>query len=69
MQAATKSNNETKEHRMSDTPPSLDAVYSTPVGQLLEMDETELRRLLAKAELVCRWLRGALRLKTQKGAK
>ncbi len=49
--------------------PSLDTVYSTPVGQLLEMDETELRRLLTKAELVCRWLRGALKLKTQKGAK
>lgn len=48
--------------------PSLDAVFGTPVGQLLEMDETELRQLLAKAELVCRWLRGALRLKTQKGA-
>jgi len=68
MQAATKSNNETKEHRMGNSP-SLDAVFGTPVGQLLEMDETELRRLLAKAELVCRWLRGALRLKTQKGAK
>ncbi len=53
---------------MSDSP-SLDAVYSTPVGQLLEVDETELRRLLAKAELVCRWLRGALRLKNQKGDK
>ncbi len=68
MQAATKSNNEIKEHRMGNSP-SLDAVFGTPVGQLLEMDETELRRLLAKAELVCRWLRGALRLKTQKGAK
>jgi len=57
---------------MSDPRPqkdSIDAVFGTPVGQLLEMDETELRRLLAKAELVCRWLRGALRLKTQKGAK
>ena len=51
---------------MNDSP-SLDAVYGTPVGQLLEMDETELRRLLEKAELVCRWLRGALRLKAKKG--
>ena len=48
---------------------SIDAVFGTPVGQLLEMDETELRRLLTKAELVCRWLRGALRLKNQKGEK
>jgi hypothetical protein len=48
---------------------SLDAVFGTPVGQLLEMDETELRQLLTKAELVCRWLRGALRLKAQKGGK
>jgi hypothetical protein len=48
---------------------SLDAVYTTPVGQLLELDETELRRLLAKAELIARWLRGALKLKTQKGNK
>ena len=57
---------------MSDPRPqkdSIDAVFGTPVGQLLEMDESELRRLLAKAELVCRWLRGALRMKTQKGAK
>lgn len=46
---------------------SLDAVFGTPVGRLLEMDETELRQLLAKAALVCRWLRGALRLKTKKG--
>ncbi len=46
---------------------SLDAVFGTPLGQLLEMDETELRQLLAKAELVCRWLRGALRLKAKKG--
>ena len=66
MQTAIRSNNETKEHRMNDSP-SLDAIYGTPVGQLLEMDETELRRLLAKAELVCRWLRGALRLKAKKG--
>lgn len=48
---------------------SLDAVYTTPVGQLLELDETELRRLLAKAELIARWLRGALKLKTHKGNK
>jgi hypothetical protein len=48
---------------------SLDAVFGTPVGQLLEMDETELRRLLDKTELVCRCLRGALRLKTQTGGK
>lgn len=46
---------------------SLDAIFGTPVGQLLEMDEAELRRLLAKAELLCRWLRGALRLNTKKG--
>lgn len=48
---------------------SLDAIYTTPVGQLLELDETELRRLLAKSELIARWLRGALKLKTQKGNK
>ena len=57
---------------MSDPRPqkdSIDDVFGTPVGQLLEMDEPELRRLLAKAELVCRWLRGALRLKTKKGGK
>jgi hypothetical protein len=48
---------------------SLDAIFGTPVGQLLEMDEAELRRLLAKAELLCRWLRGALRLNTKKGEK
>lgn len=46
---------------------SLDAVYTTPVGQLLDLDEVELRRLLAKAELIARWLRGALKLKTKKG--
>ncbi len=53
---------------MTDSP-SLDTVFGTPVGQLLEMDETEIRSLLAKAELLCRWLRGVLRLKTKKGGK
>ncbi len=52
---------------MSDTR-SLEAVFGTPVGQLLEMDEIELRHILAKAELLCRWLRGALRLKARKGS-
>lgn len=49
--------------------PTLESVFGTPVGQLLEMDETEIRQLLAKAELLCRWLRGVLRLKTKKGNK
>ncbi|QQR69210.1 MAG: hypothetical protein IPI58_00555 [Alphaproteobacteria bacterium] len=49
--------------------PSLESVFGTPVGQLLEMDEIEIRQLLAKAELLCRWLRGVLRLKTKKGSK
>ena len=48
---------------------SIDAVFGTPVGQLLEMDEQQIRQLLAKAELLCRWLRGVLRLKTKKGSK
>ena len=52
---------------MSD-PHSLETVFGTPVGQLLEMDETELRQILTKAELLCRWLRGALRLKARKGS-
>jgi hypothetical protein len=52
---------------MNNSPP-LDAVFGTPVGQLLEMDETEIRTLLAKAELLCRWLRGVLRLKTKREA-
>ena len=47
--------------------PSLESVFSTPVGQLLDMGEAEIRQLLAKAELLCRWLRGTLRLKTRKG--
>ena len=57
---------------MSDPSPqkhSIDAVFGTPVVQLLEMDETELRRLLEDPELVCRLLRGALLLKTPKGQK
>ncbi len=51
---------------MNDAP-TLDTVFGTPMGQLLEMDETEIRQFLAKAELLCRWLRGALRLRTKKG--
>ncbi|MCK5751058.1 MAG: hypothetical protein KAH44_32880 [Oricola sp.] len=51
-------------------PRKLQDIFDTPVGQLIEMDETELRNLLSKAELLCRWLRGVLRLKTSKsGAK
>lgn len=53
---------------MTQSPP-LDSIFGTPVGQLMEMDETELRALLAKAELLCRWLRGVLRLKAKKGGK
>ncbi len=49
---------------------TLNEIFDTPVGQLLEMEETELRNLLTKAELLCRWLRGVLRLKSnKKGAK
>ena len=53
---------------MNDAP-TLNTVFDAPVGQLLEMDEQQLRQLLAKAELLCRWLRGVLRLKTKKGSK
>ncbi len=45
--------------------PSLDAVFTTPIGRLLEKDETELRSLLSKAELACRWLRSVITIKTQ----
>ena len=61
-----------REARMSDNrspKDSLNDLYTTPVGQLLELDEIELRRLLAKAELIARWLRGALKLKAKKGTK
>lgn len=51
---------------MTHSPP-LDSVFGTPVGKLLDMDETELRALLVKAELLCRWLRGVLRLKAKNG--
>jgi len=57
-----------RRHSMTQSPP-LDSIFGTPVGQLMEMDETELRALLAKAELLCRWLRGVLRLKAKKGGK
>ncbi len=46
---------------------SLDAVYGMSIGQLLDMEEPDIRRLLNKAELVCNWLRGALQLKTKNG--
>ena len=47
--------------------PSLESVFNLTVEQLLEMDPAELRHLLAKVEILCRWLRGTLHLKTKKG--
>ena len=47
-------------------PKNLQDIFEMPAGQLLEMDESEIRNLLRKAELLCRWLRGVLRLKTTK---
>jgi hypothetical protein len=49
--------------------PNLESIFNLPIGRLLEMDEPEIRQLLAKAEFLCRWLRGALRLKNKKGNK
>jgi hypothetical protein len=49
--------------------PNIESIFGMPIRQLLEMDEIEIRQLLAKAELLCRWLRGVLRLKTKKGSK
>ena len=55
---------DTKETTM--TTKTLHEIFDVPVGQLIEMDETEIRNLLTKAELLCRWLRGVLRLKANK---
>jgi len=49
--------------------PNIESIFGMSIRQLLEMDEIEIRQLLAKAELLCRWLRGVLRLKTKKGSK
>jgi len=46
--------------------PTLESVIGMPVGQLLKMDELQIRQLLAKADSLSRWLRGVLHLKPRK---
>lgn len=48
------------------TTKTLPDLFDVPVGQLIDMEEIEIRKLLAKAELLCRWLRGVLRLQASK---
>ncbi|MDD3030629.1 MAG: hypothetical protein PHS57_10220 [Alphaproteobacteria bacterium] len=42
---------------------TLDVVFAMAFGDILELREKDLRRLLAQAEIVARSLRGALRQK------
>lgn len=46
---------------------TLHDVFHMPIGQLEALDEHEIRHLIIKAELLCLWLQGVLRLKTRVG--
>lgn len=44
---------------------TIDAIFGMPIQQLMEMEKAELQQLLFRCELLCRWLRGVLRLKSK----